>query len=82
MLDVLVAFTTVSDSCNGSEVSSKQEYREAELAAAQLLVNINAGVFHLRKEKVIVDINRTLLPIVQDDDRDAPSYLIGNEFAK
>ena len=46
--------------------------------------NANATISRLRREKVVADVNRVLLPIAQEDDNfmDVPPYLFGNDFAK
>ena len=54
------------------------------MAVAELLGKANARISRLRREKVVADVNRALLPVAQEDDNfmDAPPYLFGNEFAK
>ena len=84
VLDALAPLSMVIDRGNRQETPSPKEYREASLVAAELLGNANARISRLRREKVVADVNKALLPIAQDDDnfRDAPPYLFGNEFAK
>lgn len=84
VLDALAPLTTMIDKENRQEAPPAKDYREASLAAVELLGNANARISRLRREKVVTDVNKALLPIALEDDnfRDAPPYLFGNEFAK
>ena len=84
VLDALAPLTSVIDSENRQEDPSVKEYKEASVAAAELLGNASARISRLRREKIVLDMNKALLPIAQEDDnfREAPPYLFGSGFAK
>ena len=52
--------------------------------AVELIGNANANMSHLRRERVVSDLNKALLPIVGDDAnfKEAAPLLFGTEFAK
>lgn len=58
--------------------------REATLTAVDLLGNANTRISRLRREKVINDLNKSLAPLVREDDqfKEAPPNLFGPSFAK
>ena len=84
VLGALAPLTLIIDRDNRRDTPFPKEYREATLAAAELLGNANTGISCLRREKVAADANRALLPIAQEDDNflNGPPYLFGNEFVK
>ena len=52
--------------------------------AVELVGNVNAHLTHLCREQVVNDLNKSLLPVIEDDEnfKDAPPLLLGTEFAK
>lgn len=63
---------------------SKEETLEAVHTAVHLIGNANARISRVRREKAIMDINKALLPIVQDDSNftAAAPVLFGSEFGR
>jgi hypothetical protein len=57
---------------------------QAVRSGIQLVGNANAHLSHPRRERVVSDFNKSLLPIVGDDSnfKDAAPLLFGTEFAK
>ena len=57
---------------------------QAVRSGIQLVGNANAHLSHPRRERVVSDFNKSLLPIVGDDSnfKDAAPLLFGMEFAK
>ena len=57
---------------------------QAVKTAVELIGNANASISHLRREKVIGELNKALLPLIGDDDnfKEATPPLFGTEFAK
>ena len=82
----LPLFTVIIHSHNRREALSKQEHKDAIVAAAVFLHvgNASARISRLWREKIVGDVNRTLSLLAQDDDtfKDALPSLFGNEFAK
>ena len=84
LLDSMAPLASVVESHNRDESFKEKEVIEAVKAAIQLVGNANAHMSHLRRERVVCDINRSLLPIIEDDKmfREATPLLFGTEFAK
>ena len=68
VLDALASLTTVIDKYDSREVPSVKNYREASLAAAELLGNASVRISRLRRERIVTDVNRALLPLALEDD--------------
>lgn len=84
VLDAMAPLTAVMESANSDNPLSFRETLQAVLAAAGLIGNASARISRLRREKVTLAINKTLLPIAQSDENfvgAAPS-LFGPEFGK
>ena len=81
VLDAIAPLTTVLE--KGHSLS-REQVREATLTAVDLLGNANTRISRLRREKVINDLNKSLTPLVKEDDqfREAPPNLFGPDFAK
>ena len=84
VLDALAPLTFMINKHNRQEAPSPNDYKEASLAAAELLGNASARISRLRREKIVGDVNKALLLLAMEDDnfRDAPPYLFSNEFAR
>ena len=84
VLDAMAPLTTI---INGADSESPLPFKEtiqAVSAAVELIGNASVRISHLRREKVTSAINKTLLPIAQNDENfvgTAPS-LLGPEFGK
>ena len=84
-LDTMVPLTSVVEAhTTGDMQEALQELRQAIKVTLQLLGNANAHMSHLRRERVIGDMNKSLLSIVGDDStfKEAAPLLFGMEFAK
>ena len=68
VLDALAPLTSEINKENRQEDPSVKEYKEASLAAVELLRNASATISHLQREKIVMDINKALLPIAQEDE--------------
>ena len=81
MLDTLAPLTSILEA--DSEVSY-DEVIDTTKAAVALIGNANAKLSHLRRQKVISQVNKALMPIVEDDSnfQDSAPALFGTEFAK
>lgn len=84
VLDALAPLSLVLDRDSKGQTMSKEETLEAVHTAVHLIGNANARISRVRREKAIVDINKALLPLVQDDSNfvDAPPVLFGSEFGR
>ena len=49
-----------------------------------LIVNANEHLLHLRRERIVSELNKAFLPIVGDDNnfKEAAPFLFGTEFVK
>ena len=81
VLDAIAPLTTVLE--KGHSLS-KEQVREATLTAVDLIGSANTRISRLRREKVINDLNKSLAPLVREDDqfKEAPPNLFGPSFAK
>ena len=63
---------------------SHNEALSAARAAIELIGNANAKISHLRRTKVISHLNKSLLPLVEEDShfREVAPSLFGPEFAR
>ena len=82
MLNTLAPLTSILEA--DSEKVSYDEVIDATKAAVALIGNANAQISHLRRQKVISQVNKALMPIVEDDSnfQDSAPSLFGTEFAK
>ena len=62
ILDTLVPLTTVVESQNRGITLEEKEIIQAVRAEVELVGNANAHLSHLRRERVIRDLNQSLLP--------------------
>ena len=84
LLDSLAPLTSVVEAHYNGDPFDEKEVLQAVKAAVQLVGNANAHMSHLRRERVVTDLNKALLPIVGDDEAfaEAAPLLFGTEFAK
>ena len=84
MLDTLAPLTSVVESHNRGNTLEQKEVLQAVKVAISLVGNANATMSHLRRERVVCDLNKSLLPIVGDDSnfQEAAPLLFGTEFSK
>ena len=83
VLDTLAPLSALVETTKKEEVTI-EEVTDAATCAIQLLGNANAQISRLRREKITSSLNKTLVPLSQDDSNfvgAAPS-LFGAEFAK
>ena len=73
-LDAVAPLTSVVEAHTTGDITNLQEAlqelketRQAIMVTLQLLGNANAHMSHLRRERIIGDMNKSLLPIVGDD---------------
>ena len=84
ILDALAPLSMVLDQDSKGQTMSKEETLEAAHTAVHLIGNANVRISCVRHEKAIMDINKALLLIVQDDSNfvDAAPVLFGSEFGQ
>ena len=84
LLDSLAPLTSVMEAQHKGDTLEYKEVFQAVRSSMQLIGNANAHVLHLRRERVVSDVNKALLPIVGDDAnfKEAAPLLFGTEFAK
>ena len=77
LLDAVAPLTSVLE-------CAKEDTSAAVSAALQLLGNANAKLSNLRREKVVNDLNKSLLPLINADEdfTEAAPLLFGKEFVK
>jgi len=66
----------------GDDVTHEQAVNAAK-AAIELVGNANASINHLRRTKIISQMNKALLPLIEEDENfvDATPALFGPAFA-
>ena len=84
ILDAITPLAAIIDGANSGKPLSEGDTLLAASTAAELLGNANARMSRLRREKAVGSLNKTLLPLAQDDDvfAEATPKLFGAEFAK
>ena len=82
MLDAMAPLATIC--MLEKESMSARDTRNAVVTAVELLGNANARVSRLRRERVVLNVNKALLPLVQEDTNfdGASPALFGSDFAK
>ena len=84
ILDSMAPLTAIVEAdTKGDNVTHKQAVNAAK-AAIQLVDNANAKFNHLRRTKIISQMNKALLPLIENDENftDAAPSLFGREFAQ
>ena len=84
LLDSLAPLTSVLETQHKGETLDLKEVIQAVRSGITLIGNANAHLLHLRRERIVSEMNKALLPIVGDDDnfKEAAPLLFGTEFAK
>ena len=84
LLDSLAPLTSLLENHHRGETLDHKRVIQAVRTAIELIANANANMSHLRRERVVSDLNKALLPIVRDDSnfKEAAPLLFGTEFAK
>ena len=83
VLDALAPLTSLLESDAKGESITHSQALDATKAATQLLGNASAQITHVWRTKVLTQLNKSLLPLLEEDsnfDEVAPS-LFGPEFA-
>ena len=80
MLDALAPLSAIIE----SEEGASEQTISAVTAAVKLLGNASARISHLRCTKIIIQVNKTLLPLVDEDSNfgEVSPSLFGSEFAQ
>ena len=67
-----------------SDEVSIEDVKAATLTATELIGNASAHISHLRREKLVSSINKSLLPLAQEDGAflEVAPYLFGPDFSK
>ena len=84
VLDSLAPLASILEAdARGDEISNKQAVDTAT-AALTLIGNSSAQISHLRRSKLVSNMNKALLPLVEDDSNfvDAPLSLFRPEFGQ
>ena len=84
ILDSMAPLTAIVEAdAKCDNVTHKQAVNAAK-AAIQLVGNANAKFNHLRRTKIISQMNKALLPLTEDDENfiGAAPFLFGREFAQ
>ena len=81
VLDALATLTLTLEWENRGYDYGKNDIMQAVTTAVELLGNASARISHL---KVVTELNKSLLPIVQEDDnfKESSSSLFGKKFAR
>ena len=84
VLDALAPLVSILDLNNKYHRHSFQDTIDAISPAVELIGNTNARISCLRHEKVTLSLNKTLLPLCQEDGnfKSAATALFGPEFAR
>ena len=82
MLDALLPFTAIVEADTRGENISNTQGVNAVKAAIELIGNANARISHLSRTKVIFQMNKSLLPLTEEDDNftKVPTALFGADF--
>ena len=83
VLDALSPLIAIVEADTKGENITNTQGVNAVKAAIELIGNANARISHLRRTKIISQMNKSLLPLTEDDGNftDAPPTLFGLEFA-
>ena len=84
VLDALSPLPAIVEADTKGENITNTQGVNAVKAAIELIGNANARISHLRRTKIISQMNKSLLPLTEDDGNftDAPPTLFGPEFAR
>ena len=84
LLDSLAPLSTLLELHNKGEQLNGQDTIKAVKTAVQLIGNSNAHLSHLRRVRILSDMNKALFPVVEEDKnfKTAAPQLFGLEFAQ
>ena len=84
VLDALSPPTAIVEAATKGENITNTQGVNAVKAAIELTGNANPRISHLRRTKIISQMNKSLLPLTEDDSNftDAPPTFSGPEFAQ
>ena len=84
VLDALAPLTSLLETDSKGETITHDQALEAAVTAVQLLGNASAQITHGRRTKVLTHLNKSLLPLLEEDDnfKDVAPSLFGPEFAR
>ncbi len=84
MLDAVAPLSAILEAESRGNPMSNEENLAAVRAALQLIGNSSSKVSLLRREKITMQMNKSLLPLAKDETkfREAAPMLFGTEFAK
>ena len=84
VLDALAPLTSLLETNSKGETITHDQALEAAVTAVQLLGNASAQITHGRRTKVLTHLNKSLLPLLEEDDnfKDVAPSLFGPEFAR
>ena len=84
VLDALSPLTAIVEADTKGENITNTQGVNAAKAAIELIGNANARISHLRRTKIISQMNKSLLPLTEDGGNftNAPPTLFGLEFAR
>ena len=68
VLDALALLVSILDLNSRDHCPAYQDTIDAISTTVELIGNANARISHLRQEKVTLGLNKTLLPLCQDDE--------------
>ena len=82
MLDALLPFTAIVEADTRGENISNTQGVDVVKATIELIGNANARISHLSRTKVIFQMNKSLLPLTEEDDNftKVPTALFGADF--
>ena len=81
LLDSLAPLTSILEAHHNGDILDQKEMVHAVKSGMQLIGNANAHLLHLRRQRVVSDINKALLPVVGDDKnfKEAAPLLFGTK---
>ena len=84
LLDSLAPLTAILEAHHKGVTLDHKEVIQAAKSSMHLIGNANAHLLHLRRERIVSDMNKALLPIVGHNNnfKEAAPFLSGTEFAK
>ena len=84
LLDSLAPLTSILEAHHKGVTLDHKEVIQAVKSGMHLIGNANDHLLHLRRERIVSELNKALLPIVGDDNnfKEAAPFLFGTELAK
>ena len=84
LLDSVAPLISILEAHHNGDTLDQKEVIQVVRSGITLIGNANAHLLHLRRERIVGEINKALLPIVGDGSnfKEAAPLLFGMEFAK